>query len=344
MSLPPNWSRYNTDDGQEYFHNSVTNTTTWDRPVDSPSASGMHLETAAADVFTYQPTAQELDAPARVPQPAVTSTLSFDNELVSLKEAPGGKITQASPTEARGGGAAASGGDAAGAGGDAADRASGLANWALTQAQQVFDVSTEDIVQRLRLVMVPYPEPDVRAKEEFKQRPDFYGPFWIATTAVLFLAATGNFARLLASGDHSLPAAGTNATFAQPQPHWKADYSLVSLASGMIYGSLIAVPLLARAAVFVSGESGTPVDFLHLICVCGYSLAPVIPVSLLCIIPLGFLRWLLALAGLAVSLLFLKNNLLQDLQIETPWLKYAMMAGPCALPVSVFLVYRLHFF
>jgi len=324
MSLAPNWTRYTTDDGQEYFHNAVTNSTQWDRPVAPPEPSGMSLEAAAADVFTYQPTAQELEASSKV-QPAVSPTLSFDNELVSLKEAPGGQIAAASP-EPRGGGSTGSGGDT---GGDATDKASGLASWALTQAQQVFDVSTDDIVQRLRLVMIPYPEPDGRAKEEFKQRPDFYGPFWIATTAVLFLAATGNFARLLASGDHA---------------SFKADYSLVSLASGMIYGSLLAVPLLARAAVFVSGESGSPVDFLQLCCVCGYSLAPVIPVSLLCIIPLGFLRWLLALAGLAVSLLFLRHHLLQDLNIDTPWLKYAMMAGPCALPIAVFLVYRLHFF
>merc|ERR1712130_383951 len=85
---------------------------------------------------------------------------------------------------------------------------------------------------------------------------------------------------------------------------------------------------------------GTPVDFLQLVCVSGYSIAPVIPVSLLCIIPVGFLRWLLALAGLAVSLLFLRQHFLRDLNIETQWLKYSMMAGPCVLPVTVYMVYR----
>ena len=32
-SLPPNWTMYRTDDGEPYYHNPVTNTTSWDRPT-----------------------------------------------------------------------------------------------------------------------------------------------------------------------------------------------------------------------------------------------------------------------------------------------------------------------
>merc|ERR1712039_842438 len=110
----------------------------------------------------------------------------------------------------------------------------------LTYMQRLFDVSTDDVVQRLRLVLLPYPPPPGGgATEDFKIRPDFYGPFWIATTAVLFLAATGNFARLVEIGDHA---------------NFKADYGLISLAAMMIYGCLLIVPLVARVSLFVSGE------------------------------------------------------------------------------------------
>lgn len=331
MALPPNWTSYTTDDGKEYFHNPVTNTTQWERPAWPEPASASVFDVAAAEVFTYEPTAQELETPATLTSkvgmaPTGGPTLTFDNELVSLKEAPNGQIASMTPGVAPEGAADAGG---SGGGDTTFDGPSGIAGWALGQAQQLFDVSTEDVVQRLRMVLLPFLEPAPRDKEEFRLRPDFYGPYWIATTAVLFLAATGNFARLLESGDHK--------TF-------KPDYSLVSIAAGMIYGCLLAVPLLARTAIFVSGQSLGDVDFLQLICVCGYSLAPVIPVSLLCILPIGFVRWIAVLIGLAISLLFLRQHLWANLNITTAWLKWTMIAAPCVTPVAVLLVYRLHFF
>merc|ERR1712032_1734592 len=128
------------------------------------------------------------------------------------------------------------------------------------------------------------------ATQDIRMRPDFYGPFWIATTAVLFLAATGNFARLVEAGSHL---------------HFEAHYGLVGIAAAMIYGCLIAVPVVARVALFFSSEDVTNVDLRQMICVYGYALAPIIPISMLCIVPFGFLRWLLVLVGLGASLHFL---------------------------------------
>merc|ERR1712014_11731 len=151
----------------------------------------------------------------------------------------------------------------------------------------------------------------------------------MGTTAVLFLAATGNFARLVEIGDHS---------------HFKADYGLVSLAAVMIYGCLFAVPLIACASLYFSGEEAANVDFKQLICVCGYSLAPTIPASILCVFPLDSVRWFVVFIGLAMSLLFLYGHLWLGLDVQAPWLKWVMIGTPCFAQVSVFFVYRLHFF
>ena len=98
-------------------------------------------------------------------------------------------------------------------------------------------MSTDDVVRRLKLLLPSTKDP--LTSEELRQRPDFYGPFWVATTAVLFLAATGNFARLVESPHPGL---------------FRADYGLVPLAATLVYGGLIAVPLLARLSVFFTDE------------------------------------------------------------------------------------------
>ncbi|CAE7940454.1 Protein YIPF1 [Symbiodinium microadriaticum] len=223
-------------------------------------------------------------------------------------------------------------GAAAAAGGGAAPAEqggiTGFSAWVLALAQSLFDVSTDDVVRRLKLLS-PYPAPDRSTAEEMRARPDFYGPFWIATTAVLFLAATGNFARLVESEHPSL---------------FKADYSLVPLAASIIYGGLIAVPLLARVSVFFTDEEVGNIDFKQIICVCGYGLAPSIPVSILCIIPVSFLRWVFVLGGLALSVYFLRANLLMDFSVKVRWLQLTLIVSPVLLQVLVFLIYRVRFF
>ncbi|CAE8668320.1 unnamed protein product, partial [Polarella glacialis] len=109
-----------------------------------------------------------------------------EGEMVSLKSGPSGMIGKASsgsgpstsastrnPSSAstsQGGGfggfatgfaagmaAASAGGASGGADGEAAGPG-GLSGWALAQVQNLFDVSTDDVVQRLKLVLMPNPK------------------------------------------------------------------------------------------------------------------------------------------------------------------------------------------
>lgn len=363
MSLPPNWTRHVTDDGKEYFHNTSTQVTQWDRPQGGSShdlgLAGL-FDSAPSDVFQYKPTAAELE---QSPLTAASGSSHLgpqksqglfdltsdgfgqaggEQELVSMRAPTGhiGEPARSSPINVPSGGL---GGFAAGfaagvaatavRGADGAE-SGGLQVWLLALVQSLFDVSTQDVVSRLKLVLVPYPRPPQNSEtaEELKARPDFYGPFWVATTAVLFLAATANFARLLESADHKI---------------FKADYGLVGVAASVIYGGLLAVPLLLRAAFFFSGEVVEGFDFRQVVCVCGYALAPSIPVSILCVLPLHGFRSLAVCLGLGLSLLFLYDHMMRDIISKLTlqsWMKGALLAVPVLAQVLVFGVYRFKFF
>jgi hypothetical protein len=201
---------------------------------------------------------------------------------------------------------------------------------ALQYAQTLFDVTTEDVVRRLRVALLPYPlDRPLHEDNQFQERPDFWGPFWVATTVVLFLSATGNFARLIEEADPT---------------RFKADYGLVSLAAFLVYGCLFLVPLGIRVLMYLSGSEADSVNFKHVVCAYGYSLAAAVPVSLLCLLPLDSTRWLAWLLGLGVSLAFIRRNLWNDIVVDVPWVRYTLMGLLTGGQAIIFTAYRVHFF
>ena len=58
--------------------------------------------------------------------------------------------------------------------------------------------------------------------------PDFYGPFWIATTVVVILFMTGTISQYLAT---------------EGKQHFAYDFRLLSGAAGLIYGYTLFIPL-----------------------------------------------------------------------------------------------------
>ena len=60
--------------------------------------------------------------------------------------------------------------------------------------QSLFDVDSDDIVQRLAWSSFPRPKFTSNfAKEKIKSKPDLYGPFWICVTLVFSIAIAGTF-------------------------------------------------------------------------------------------------------------------------------------------------------
>lgn len=347
-AMPPNWAKYTTEDGKDYFHNAVTNVTQWEMPVgNAPESLSFHSGTS--EVYQYRPTVSDLELHSRVSTAEGAASGAASGSMgtggmapprdleapggkdVSLQQAPAGQLSTGA---AVGGGYTGFGNGIVGSMLNAAtseegDGGAGLFGSALTYTQQFFDVSSDDVIKRLRLSVAPFPSRPTGSINEFRARPDFWGPFWIATTGVLFFAATGNFARLMQT-DEKEP--------------FKADYGLISVAAMMLYGCLVGVPVLAYALVYFLGQGVNTVDFRQLICVYGYSFTPIIPVCIVCLIPWEWLRWLAVLGGLAASLAFMQGNLLADLAIEAPSLKWKMAVLVGAAQISIFLVFRVHFF
>jgi hypothetical protein len=161
--------------------------------------------------------------------------------------------------------------------------------------QTLFDVSTNDVVERVLYAATPYRIFTAPTESSLASKPDLYGPFWIATTALIAMTSAANIERLVVNGTAA------------------ADYSLLWTAAWFMYGSMAAVPLAAFAFTWFARSQGqtesSPLSYIQLMCLYGYSNLSLIPVSILCVIPIGLLQFIAVGAGAANSGLFIYANL-----------------------------------
>jgi len=175
-----------------------------------------------------------------------------------------------------------------------------------------FDVDTFQILGRIRRAAFPFLGTFYTDSDP---NPDLYGPFWICTTLVFFMAAAGNFANYLQFiNDSSKPASdsGSGSTPSSEEPSvWTYDFKKVTLAATMFYGWISLIPLLVYCAFLRIGrEEGAPAKGLvELASLFGYSLVTLLPVCLLCIAPISLLRWIAVSTSFAFSSFFLVRNI-----------------------------------
>eukprot|EP00740_Mantoniella_antarctica_P017046 CAMPEP_0181369742 /NCGR_PEP_ID=MMETSP1106-20121128/12975_1 /TAXON_ID=81844 /ORGANISM="Mantoniella antarctica, Strain SL-175" /LENGTH=332 /DNA_ID=CAMNT_0023486329 /DNA_START=159 /DNA_END=1157 /DNA_ORIENTATION=+ len=161
--------------------------------------------------------------------------------------------------------------------------------------QQYFDVDTDDVVRRIGNVMIN-PAGGSFA-ESLSSNPDLYGPFWICATLIFLDAMGGNYASYLSHAQSGVEAAEA----------WNFDVKKVSISVAMFYGYVTAVPVGIYFILRCFAAVNT--SLVGLVCTYGYALSVYVPVSVLCIIPLEWLRWTVFLLGMAVSATFIFTNL-----------------------------------
>ncbi|KAG9470797.1 protein YIPF2 [Eleutherodactylus coqui] len=167
-------------------------------------------------------------------------------------------------------------------------KASGF--WTFQYYQDLFDVDTSQVLDRIRASFVPMPGKNF-VRHHLRNSPDLYGPFWICATLVITVTVVGNLATFI-------------------QMHGRTDYNYspqfhkVTVAGIVIYSYAWLVPLALWGFLQwrkgVSSSVGT-YSFMETVCVYGYSLSAYIPSTVLCVLPFEIFRWIILLVAMCLS-------------------------------------------
>jgi len=130
-------------------------------------------------------------------------------------------------------------------------------------------------------------QPPQNFLELLGDRPDAYGPFWVATTLVFFMSVATNIFQWAHHTSDSI---------------WEYDMNAVVSIASIIYAWLVFIPLLTYIAC---QQLGVSISFIQLFSVYGYSLFVYVPLALLCLIPNNLVIWLCLVAAGVVSSAFL---------------------------------------
>lgn len=141
-----------------------------------------------------------------------------------------------------------------------------------------------------RLICTVREEPHLSGETSLTASP-FQGPFWTLTTLILILYTTSTLT------------ASISQYLADPESHPNSNLPLLSTAVSTVYLYGLGFPALLWAATkwLGLGQWG-PVEALGLY---GYAMGVYIPVGLLCLIPIGIMRWVLVGLGAVSSGFFL---------------------------------------
>ncbi|WWC92428.1 uncharacterized protein L201_007385 [Kwoniella dendrophila CBS 6074] len=188
--------------------------------------------------------------------------------------------------------------------------------------QTYFDVDTNTVLKRVGMAMIPRPG---FITENCDGQIDLYGPFWTLTTLILILYITST---LISSITQYLSTS-----------HAESNLPLLSTSISLIYFYGLGVPtLLWGITRWLSVGEWSLIESLGLY---GYSMSIYIPISLLCLIPVGILRWVLIFAAAGSSGYFLVQNIYPVLasadnkMVRLLIIGVAVLHGGAALAIKV---------
>ena len=190
----------------------------------------------------------------------------------------------------------------------------------ITFLQKYFDIDTEEIKERLISSLIPLKS---RFYNLIEKKPDLYGPFWIYTTLIFVISASGSMTKYLQGI--------TNEDYFQ---------QFIPKAAYIIYGIGFCLPIIIFVIMYFFG-SNTP--FILILCTYSYSFSIYIPIMIFCI-PIEQLRWVLLFIGVLHSTGFLLINFWNELDKFVDNRKFFVLGVICIFQICLFLLLKIKFF
>ncbi|CAK76008.1 unnamed protein product (macronuclear) [Paramecium tetraurelia] len=184
-----------------------------------------------------------------------------------------------------------------------------------------FNVTENDVIQRVKATFLPF-RPDFL--NITKDNPDLWGPIWINATLIFMITAIANLRQVDSEKE--------NQSF---------DVGYVPQATALLYIIAFGTPAILAVVMKVLGVD---LSFFQTICLYGYSMSTLLPITILCYFQNELFLWLIITYGVGNSILFLIFNLKEELDKLQIQKKYIIIAIVVTMQLSLYLFYKLVFF
>lgn len=181
--------------------------------------------------------------------------------------------------------------------------ATNAAFYSLDYYKGYFDFPTEVILSRLYRSIAPTSTPFYIDDSQ----PDLYGPFWITTTLILFVAVCSNLYDYIEYDEAAHTTVDGNGDTVVEK--WRYDFNTVTVATSICYSCITWIPVILYFFLQRT-DAGKPL--IELISIIGYSFTPLLITCWLLVIPVNILQWLIVSAGCAVQSWFVVKNVWTD--------------------------------
>ncbi|KAJ2811703.1 hypothetical protein FBU31_004582 [Coemansia sp. 'formosensis'] len=162
--------------------------------------------------------------------------------------------------------------------------------WHTEYWAQYFNVDSSDVVQRSFLAVVPKDS----FLDVYNANPDLWGTFWIPTSVIFAMFVTASLSQSIA-----VALAGQKREY---------DFTMLSFAVFTIYTYVLAIGTFVYLATKYFGSQP---GLMECFSVYGYAMAVWIPISVLCVLPFDWFRWVMVAVGFASSGFFIMRSVNQ---------------------------------
>ncbi|CAD8060032.1 unnamed protein product [Paramecium primaurelia] len=184
-----------------------------------------------------------------------------------------------------------------------------------------FNVTETDVIQRIQATFLPF-RPDFL--NITKDNPDLWGPIWINATLIFLITAIANLRQV-----------------DQEKENQSFDVGYVPQATALLYIIAFGTPAILAIVMKILGVD---LSFFQTICLYGYSMSTLLPITILCYFQNELFLWLIIVYGVGNSILFLIFNLKEELDKLQIQKKYIIIGIVVIMQLSLYLFYKLVFF